>query len=122
MNRCRLTLVNIDVCVHFISSTCNSCIFKTLTIHYCFYILKLIPNTSVSWVFVTGMFREVSPGYRGSPEQRTADGSLPSTGQLHSCPAAQPQPQNEPGGMFDMHVACMRITLNYHSIILMYTV
>lgn len=55
-----------------------------------------MPKTCVS-----GMFGEVSPGHRGSPEQRTADGSLPSAGQLHSCPAAQPQPQNEPGGMFD---------------------
>lgn len=61
------------------------------------------------------MFGEVSPGYRGSPEQRAADGSLPSAGQLHSCPAAQPQPQNEPGGMFDTHLHS--ITINYHSVI-----
>lgn len=50
------------------------------------------------------MFREASPGYRRSSEQRTADGSLPSAGQLHTCPAAQPQPQNEPSGMMDAHI------------------
>ena len=46
------------------------------------------------------MFRKVPPRNRRSSEQGTADDSLPSAGQLHSCFAAQPQPQNEPGGMF----------------------
>lgn len=75
-----------------------------------------MPKTCSSWVCVSGMFGEVSPGYRGSPEQGTSDGSLPSAGQLHSCPAAQPQPQNEPGGTFDTH---MKYYTNYHSIILL---
>lgn len=58
-------------------------------------------NACGSWVPLSGMFGEVSPGYRGSSEQRTADSSLPSAGQLHSCPAAEPEPQNEPGGTCD---------------------
>lgn len=59
------------------------------------------------------MFGEVSPGYRRPPEQRTTDGSLSAAGQLYTCSAAQPQPQDELGGMFDS-----KYYANYHNIMI----
>lgn len=50
------------------------------------------------------MLGEVPPGYGGSPEPRAVNGSLSSAGQLYPCPAAQPRPQSEPGGMSRAHV------------------
>lgn len=60
--------------------------------------IKWMPKTFGCWVSLSGGFGEVSPGYRRSPEQRTTDGPLPSAGQVHPRPAAQPNPQDEPGG------------------------
>lgn len=46
-----------------------------------------------------GVFGEVPAGYGRSAEQGAADGSLPAAGQLYTCSPAQPQPQDESGGM-----------------------
>lgn len=70
-----------------------------------------MPQIHGSWVCVSGRFGEVPPGDRGSPEQRTADGSLPPAGQLHSCAAAQPEAQSELRGRFDALVYFTRVII-----------
>lgn len=72
-----------------------------------------------SWVGVLGMSGEVSPGHRRSAEQGTAYGSLPSAGQLYTCSAAQPQPQNEPGGMFDYYSTCIVCCVYTHILLIL---